>query len=109
MYVIYDPQEMSMYRPLRRRKIKVEGHLATGTRTHRSLRERVRRAVALTVALTIPLLQTTAWALCSDGSTFPANGYVIGQAPVVNGANWSPHVFTGTRGSVFVPDLSTHE
>jgi hypothetical protein len=69
----------------------------------------VRRAVALTVALTIPLLQTTAWALCSDGSTFPANGYVIGQTPVVNGANWSPHVFTGTRGSVFVPDLSTHE
>src|SRR5262249_46325389 len=104
-----NPQEISMNKPLVHRKTRVQAHRATRTRTHRGLRERVRRAVALTVALTIPLLQSTAWAFCSDGSQFPANGYVIGQPPVVNAANWSPHVFTGTAGPVFVPDLSTHE
>ena len=98
-----------MYRSLKRRKIQVQGHLATGTRTHRSLRGRVRRAVALTVALTIPLLQLTAWASCSDGTLFPAGGYQIGIPPVQTASNWSPHVFTGTAGSLFVPDTSVNE
>jgi hypothetical protein len=59
-------------------------------------------ALAMTIA-------TSAWALCSDGSTFPGGGYVIGQAPVQTAANWSPNVFTGTAGSIWIPDNSVYE
>src|SRR5262249_33923156 len=85
------------------------GHRMAKALSTWSMSARVRRAVALTVALTFLLLQTTAWAICSDGNSFPQGGYVIGQAPVQTAANWSPNVFTGTAGSVFVPDNSVNE
>jgi hypothetical protein len=59
--------------------------------------------LATTAALSLGM-QNTAWAVCADGSTFPAAGYLVGGAQV---ANWSPGTFTGTLGSVFVPDSST--
>jgi Bacterial Ig-like domain (group 1) len=46
---------------------------------------------------------------CSDGMGFPAGGFTVGLPPVTVAANWSPHVFTGTAGSIFVPDLSFYE
>ncbi len=63
-------------------------------------------AVAASLAATLP---TSAWAACSDGSTFPGGGYVIGVPPVQVAANWSPNVFTGTAGSLFIPDSSVNE
>jgi len=54
--------------------------------------------------------QDAAWAVCSDGTTLPADGFIIGRdAPVRIAANWSPHVFTGTAGSLWIPDTSTYE
>ena len=44
--------------------------------------------------------------MCSDGGTLPASGFAAGVAPA---ANWSPHVFTGTTGSLFIPDVSVNE
>src|SRR5262249_45821942 len=70
-----------------------------------NLSKRLRRVGATATALTF-LCQNFAWALCADGSTFPATGYVNGQPPA---ANWSPGVFTGTAGSIFVPDKSIFE
>jgi hypothetical protein len=79
------------------------GSLAGGRSAVRS-RARWRRALlASTAALSLGM-QNTAWAVCADGSTFPAAGYAVGGAQV---ANWSPGTFTGTLGSVFVPDTST--
>jgi len=52
------------------------------------------------------LCQNFAWAVCADGTTFPASGFVAGQAPAVN---WSPNTFTATGGSIFVPDTSVFE
>src|SRR5690242_2590268 len=69
---------------------------------------RVRAATATAIALTFGF-QNFAWAVCSDGSTFPNGGYVVGQAPIVNPANFSPNIFTGTAGSQFVYDTSTNE
>jgi len=65
-----------------------------------------RRALLATTAA-LSFGQNAAWAVCSDGTTFPAGGYQIGQAPTAVAANWSPNVFTSTNGSVFVPDSST--
>jgi len=70
-----------------------------------NLSKRSRRVICTTTALTF-LCQNFAWAVCADGTTFPANGYVNGQPPA---ANWSPGVFTGTTGSIFVPDNSVFE
>jgi hypothetical protein len=67
--------------------------------------KRARRMVATATAFTF-LCQNFAWAVCADGTTFPAIGFVAGQAPA---ANWSPGVFTGTAGSIFVPDTSVFE
>jgi hypothetical protein len=61
-----------------------------------------RTLLASTAALSLGM-QDAAWAVCADGSTFPAAGYLVGGAQV---ANWSPGKFTGTLGSVFVPDTS---
>jgi hypothetical protein len=70
---------------------------------------RWRRALlASTAALSLGI-QDAAWATCSDGSKLPASGFVIGLAPLQTAANWSPHVFTGTAGSVFIPDNSVNE
>jgi hypothetical protein len=54
-------------------------------------------------------MQNFAWAVCTDGSNLPAGGYVIGVPPVQHAANWSPNVFTGTAGSLWVPDTSVNE
>src|SRR5262249_29527650 len=60
---------------------------------------------ATTTALTF-LLQSFAWAACSDGTNFPAAG--LGFTPAT-GINWTPFTFTGTLGSVWVPDVSVNE
>lgn len=73
---------------------------------------RLRRVTAVAVATTF-LSQNFAWAICSDGLPFPPgnSGYDIvtlgNIAPSLN--NMTPHTFTGTAGSVFVPDNSTFE
>src|SRR5215467_11422315 len=77
-------------------------------RMRNSTSKRFRQFTALAIALTF-LNQNFAWAVCSDGSTLPAEGFVIGQPPVVNANNWSPDVFTGTTGSIWVPDTSVFE
>lgn len=51
------------------------------------------------------MLQNFAWAVCSDGSTYPTGGFTIGTTL----ANWSPLTFTNTLGSAWVPDISTCE
>ena len=65
-----------------------------------------RRALLATTAA-LSFGQNAAWAVCSDGTTFPPGGYQIGVAPAAVASNWSPNVFTGTAGSVFVRDSST--
>src|SRR5215470_12457834 len=67
--------------------------------------KRGRRILATTTALTL-LCQNFAWAVCADGTTFPANGFVAGQPPAVN---WSPGVFLNVAGSIFIPDNSVFE
>jgi RmlD substrate binding domain len=70
---------------------------------------RWRRAL-LASAAALSLGVQDAWAVCSDGSTLPADGFVIGRDPqVAIASNWSPHVFTAAAGSEFVPDNSVHE
>ena len=69
------------------------------------LNRRARRVIAAASAITL-VSQNLAWAVCADGSTFPIGGFVNGAAPVTS---WSPGVFTGTAGSIFVPDASTVE
>jgi hypothetical protein len=67
-----------------------------------------RTLLAYTAALSLGV-QNVAWATCSDGSTFPTGGFTIGLPPVQTAANWTPSVFTGTAGSLFIPDNSVHE
>jgi len=64
---------------------------------------RIRRIAATTTALTF-MLQNLAWAVCSDGTTFPTSGFTPATA-----VNWTPFTFTGTLGSVWVPDISVNE
>src|SRR5215469_9089026 len=72
----------------------------------------VRQITALAITTTF-LTQNFAWAVCSDGTTFPpgnqgfTNTTLQTVAPSL--ANMSPGVFTATAGSVFVPDNSTFE
>jgi hypothetical protein len=68
-----------------------------------NLRKRTRHIIATAAAFTF-LCQNLAWAVCADGSTFPANGFVAGQPPA---ANWSSN--GGFRGSIFIPDNSVFE
>src|SRR5215468_5965455 len=67
------------------------------------LGKRARRIVATATAFTF-LCQNFAWAVCADGSTFPAGGFAAGQLPVTI---WSPGL--SGDGSVFVPDISVFE
>src|SRR6516164_9279451 len=91
---------------------------------------RLRRITSVAIASTF-LCQNFAWALCSDGSTFPTNlnlngvqGYLVGQtynmgpgvynsfvagATILNGNNWSPTVYTGTADSIWMADNSVCE
>jgi hypothetical protein len=64
-----------------------------------------RRIAATTTALTF-ILQNMAWAACSDGTSFPTTG--LGFTPA-SATNWSPNTFTGTLGSVWIPDISVNE
>jgi hypothetical protein len=57
----------------------------------------------------LSLVQNAAWAACSDGTTFPAGGFVIGSPQVPAAANWSHNVFISAAGSVFIPDTSVNE
>lgn len=50
------------------------------------------------------MLQNFAWAVCSNGTTFPAAGFTPATS-----TNWSPLTFTGTLGSAWVPDISVNE
>ncbi|HSV25716.1 MAG TPA: hypothetical protein VLJ17_22165, partial [Xanthobacteraceae bacterium] len=68
----------------------------------------LRQIAAVAIASTF-LNQNFAWAVCSDGTNLPAEGFVVGQPPVVDANNWSPGVFTGTTGSIWVPDNSVYE
>ena len=77
-------------------------------RMRNSTTKRFRQIAALAIASTF-LSQNFAWAVCSDGTNLPPEGFVIGQPPVVNADNWSPDVFTGTTGSIWVPDASVYE
>jgi hypothetical protein len=72
-------------------------------------RARGRRALLASFTAMSFLAQNAAWAVCADGSIMPANGYFIGQAPVQVADNWAPGVFSGTVGSIFVPDNSQFE
>jgi hypothetical protein len=82
----------------------INPHAIAGEKSGASTRRRWRRIlVASTAALSLGV-QDAAWAVCADGSTFPASGYAVGGA---NTTNWSPHTFTGTLGSVFITDTST--
>src|SRR5215472_7028485 len=67
------------------------------------LGKRARRIVATATAFTF-LCQNFAWAVCADGSTLPAGGFVAGSPPVTI---WSPGL--SGDGSVFVPDISVFE
>jgi hypothetical protein len=66
------------------------------------------RLLASTAAFAL-ISQNMAWATCVDGTQVPAGGFVIGQKQLPIAANWSPNVFTGTTGSVFIPDNSVYE
>jgi hypothetical protein len=68
----------------------------------------VKRVLALTAALTL-LMHDFAWAVCADGSSLPAGGFVVGVPPIQSAANWSRNVFTGTTGSLWIPDISVYE
>ncbi len=68
-----------------------------------SIGVRVKRVGAVVTTLTF-IMQSSAWAICTDGSAFPDGGF-----PAIAGINWSPNVFTGTLGSVWVPDISKNE
>jgi hypothetical protein len=67
-----------------------------------------RTLLASTAALSLGA-QNTAWAVCSDGSTFPTGGFVIGSAQFPVASNWSPNGFTEPAGSLFIPDSSVNE
>jgi len=81
-------------------------------RTQTIAGQRIRRVAAIAVASTF-LTQNFAWAICSDGTTFPAGnqGFVYSTLNTVapSLANMSPFIFTGTAGSVFIPDSSSFE
>jgi hypothetical protein len=66
---------------------------------------RVRRVIAAASAITL-VSQNLAWAVCADGTAFPFGGFTDTSPQV---AHWSPGLFTGTAGSVFVPDNSVFE
>jgi len=74
--------------------------------------QRIRRVAAVAVASRF-LTQNFAWAVCSDGTTFPAGNQGFVSSTLNTGAphlaNMSPLTFTATAGSVFVPDGSSFE
>ena len=95
---------MSMMREL-------SGHsVVVGRSIGASPRSRWRRTLLATTAALSLGAQNAAWAVCSDGTTLPNDGFVVGRdAQVKIAANWSPNVFTAAAGSLFIPDNSVHE
>ncbi len=81
-------------------------------RTQTITGQRIRRVAAVAVASTF-LTQNFAWAVCSDGTTFPPGnqGFVSGTLQTAAPSLWNmtPNVFTATAGSVFIPDNSHFE
>jgi len=81
-------------------------------RTQSITGQRIRRVAAVAFASTF-LTQNFALAICSDGTTFPpgTQGFdfttINNVAPSL--ANMSKNIFTGTAGSVFIPDNTTFE
>ena len=73
------------------------------------LRPRWRRTLLASAAALSLGFQDAAWATCTNGQDVPFGGFIVGLPPVPTAANWSPHVFTGTTGSFFIPDSSVHE
>jgi len=73
---------------------------------------RIRQITTLAIATTF-LTQNFAWAVCSDGTSFPAGnqGFVNTTLQTVapSLANMSPNIFTASAGSVFIPDNSSFE
>ena len=75
---------------------------AAGRARSRAMQQRRwrRTLLAATAALSLGA-QDAAWATCSDGSTLPADGFIIGRdAPVRIAANWlslSNPTFEGVR------------
>src|SRR3984957_9069818 len=78
-------------------------------KTQHNTGRRIRRVTAVAIATTF-LTQNFAWAICSDGLSFPPgnNGYVNTTLPP-SLANMSPNTFTGTAGSLFISDNSVCE
>ena len=67
-----------------------------------------RRALLATTAV-LSIGAQNAYAICSDGSTLPNDGMVVGRDPqVLTAANWPHSVVTAPGGSVFVPDNSVN-
>jgi hypothetical protein len=77
-------------------------------KSYANLSQLARRIIATATAFTF-LCQNLAWAVCADGSTFPDGGFAIGVPPITIAGNWSSGTFTGTAGSIFVPDNSVFE
>ena len=81
-------------------------------RTQSMTGQRIRRVAAVAVASTF-LTQNFALAICSDGTTFPAGNQGFLATNLNNVApslgNMSQHIFTGTAGSVYIPDNSSFE
>jgi hypothetical protein len=81
---------------------------ATGGRKSGSRLNWRRALLATTAALSLGA--QNAGAVCSDGTTMPNDGFVVGRDPqVLTAANWSANVFTAAAGSVFIPDASVNE
>jgi len=70
---------------------------------------RWRRTLLASAAALSLGMQDAAWAVCSDGSTFPAGGFVAGSTPNPFTAGWSPGVLADPVGSLFIPDNSVNE
>jgi hypothetical protein len=83
-----------------------KGHIMLRKRGDANPNSRARRIAATATALTF-VCQNFAWAVCADGTTFPANGFIFGQLPAA--ANWSPQQFEFPAGSIFIPDNSILE
>src|SRR5215469_5458082 len=95
---------MSIYRMSAREDV-------AATKGRRAKPGQRRRAVLVATTALSLLAQNAAWATCSipaaDGSTsLPSGGFVVGSAQVPVAANWSPNVFTGTAGSLYIPDTA---
>jgi hypothetical protein len=80
-----------------------------GRRSGSIPRRRWHRILLASTAVLSLGAQDAAWAVCSDGTTFPVGGFVTSSAQLPIGSNWSPNFFTAANGSLFIPDTSVNE